>query len=128
MQAPDIQLFNAVFNKSLALGYTTIDYSHVKYDGPYPFVHVGETTDNDIVDNKQVITANLAQTVHIWSYANNRAKHSEMVFALKQALRGLSKLENYYLRYETLNANTIYDNSTDDDLLHSIITAEYRIS
>ncbi|GGJ85968.1 hypothetical protein GCM10007063_05560 [Lentibacillus kapialis] len=126
MQAPDIQLYNAIFSASLALGYDTYDYLP-NAETAYPFVHVAETTEDDVVDNKQVITGTLAQTIHVWGYANNRAEHSSMVYALKMALRKLSKLENYYLKYSTLNANTIYDNSTDDDLLHSIITAEYRI-
>ncbi|MDQ0158806.1 hypothetical protein [Alkalibacillus salilacus] len=127
MKAPDIQLYNAVFSASLTLGYDTYDYLP-SAETAYPFVHVAETTEDDVVDNKQVITGTLAQTIHVWGYANNRAEHSGMVYALKMALRKLKRLENYYLKYNTLNANTIYDNSTDDDLLHSIITAEYRIS
>ncbi|WP_077621565.1 hypothetical protein [Sediminibacillus massiliensis] len=128
MEAPEIQLFNAVFKLSLNRGYETVDYSPVKDEIPYPFVHVGETTDEDIINNKQVITGFVSQTIHVWGYANNRALHTAMMHSLKQDLRAMKRLINYRVELQSLNSNTIYDNTTNDNLLHGIIEVEYKLS
>ncbi len=128
MESPEIQLFNAVFSLSLARGYETIDYSPVGDTNLlYPFVHVGETTDDDVIDNKSIITGRLIQTVHVWGYANDRALYTGMLHNLKQDLRALRQLVNYHVKLEGLSSNTIFDNTTNDNLLHGIIEAEYKL-
>ncbi|WP_077301579.1 hypothetical protein [Virgibacillus pantothenticus] len=128
MESPQLQLFNHIFNRSLALGYSTIDYSPVKNKGlTYPFVYVGERVSEDIINNKQVITGRLLQTVHVWAYAHNRSLFDEMMFRLQNEFRKITRLPNYYLKLEGLNANDMYDNTTSDDLLHGVIEVEYRL-
>ncbi|MYL56199.1 hypothetical protein GLW20_01610 [Virgibacillus halodenitrificans] len=126
MKSPKIQLFNAVFSTSLGLGYTTFDYSPGE-GTPYPFVHVAEVKSADVINNKQTINGIISQTIHVWGYADNRALFVEMVFNLEQELRQLTRLKNYYLRFEGLDSNEVYDNSTKDNLLHGIIQAEYKL-
>jgi hypothetical protein len=129
MKSPKIQLFNAVFNKSLSLGYDTYDYLPGKDEGiPYPFVHLAGAIGSDVINNKEVITGNLSQTIHVWEMANNRSHFAEMIFNLEMALRRLTKLDNYYVRLVSLDSNEIYDNTTTDNLLHGVIQAEYRIT
>lgn len=129
IKSPKIQLFNAVFSKSLALGYRTYDYLPGKDEStPYPVVHVAESISADVIDNKQTITSRISQTVHVWSLANDRATFADMVYSLEMDLRKLHQLDNYYLRLLALNSNEVYDNTTDDNLLHGIIEAEYKLS
>ncbi|WP_200411922.1 hypothetical protein [Virgibacillus salexigens] len=129
MLSPKIQLFNAVFSKSSALGYDTYDYLPGKdEDTPYPFVHVAESVGSDVINNKDVINGRISQTVHVWGIANDRALFSDMVFKLEMELRRLSKLDNYYLRLLALDSNEMYDNTTTDTLLHGIIQVEYQLS
>ncbi|MBU8567586.1 hypothetical protein KM914_14275 [Virgibacillus pantothenticus] len=126
MQSPQLQLFNELFNRSLALGYQTVEYQ--KDSGlSYPFVHIGERVNEDIINNKQVITGRLLQTVHVWAYAHNRSLFDEMMFRLQNEFRKITRLPNYYLKLEGLNANDMYDNTTSDDLLHGVIEVEYRL-
>ncbi|MEF2293142.1 hypothetical protein [Virgibacillus dokdonensis] len=128
MQSPQMQLFNHIFNKSLALGYATIDYSPASNKGlTYPFVYVGERVSEDIINNKQVITGRIMQTVHVWAYANNRSFFDQMMFKLQMEFRKISRLPNYRLKLEGLNTNDMYDNTTSEDLLHGIIEVEYRL-
>jgi hypothetical protein len=129
MKSPKIQLFNAVFNKSLNLGYGTYDYLPGK-DGevPYPFVHVAGSVGSDVINNKEVITGNLSQTIHVWEMANNRIHFAEMIYNLEMSLRRMTQLDNYYVRLVALDSNEIYDNTTTDNLLHGVIQAEYRIT
>ncbi|MGF2617733.1 hypothetical protein FZC84_11905 [Rossellomorea vietnamensis] len=129
MKSPKIQLFNAVFSKSLALGYNTYDYLPGKDDEtPYPFVHVAGSISSDVLDNKDMITGIISQTVNVWGLANNKASFAEMVFSLEQELRKLTKLDNYFVRMVSLDSNEIPDNTTTDNLLHGIIQAEYKLS
>lgn len=129
MLSPEIQLFNEIFKKSLTLGYTVVDYSPANNPNlPYPFIHIGETTSIDLRDNKRFIRGELTQTIHIWGYAHNRALFYDISHRLKQELRQITKLQNYYVRFTNLNSNDIYDNTTDDDLLHGIIEVEYRLT
>lgn len=129
MQSPKIQLFNFVFSKSLALGYDTYDYLPGKDDEtPYPFVHVAGSISSDLMNNKDVITGIISQTVNVWGLANNKAIFAEMVFSLEQELRKLTKLDNYFVRLVSLESNEIPDNTTTDNLLHGIIQAEYKLS
>jgi hypothetical protein len=129
MKSPKIQLFNAVFNRSLSLGYDTYDYLPRKdEDTPYPFVHVAGSISSDVINNKEVITGNISQTIHVWEMANDRSHFAEMIYNLEMELRRLAQLENYYVRLVSLDSNEVYDNTTTDNLLHGIIQAEYRIT
>jgi hypothetical protein len=129
MKSPKIQLFNSVFNKSLSLGYDTYDYLPSKDEGaPYPFVHVAGSISSDIINNKEMITGTISQTIHVWEMANDRSHFAEMIYNLAMELRRLAKLENYYVRLVSLDSNEVYDNTTTDNLLHGIIQAEYRIT
>ncbi|WP_082234971.1 hypothetical protein [Halobacillus massiliensis] len=129
MESPEIQLFNEVFIQSLELGYQTVDYAAQGENGiHYPFVHVSESISDDVINNKEIITGRLSQTIHVWGYANDRDKFSNMVFQLKQRLRGLTRLSNYFVNIEALNSNAVFDSTTDDDLLHGIIQVEYELS
>jgi hypothetical protein len=129
MKSPKIQLFNEVFNKSISLGYDTYDYLPGKDEGiPYPFVHLAGSIGSDVINNKEVITGNLSQTIHVWEIANNRSHFAEMIYNLEMALRRLTNLDNYYVRLVSLDSNEIFDNTTNDNLLHGVIQAEYRIT
>ncbi|NQD68520.1 hypothetical protein HP456_21665 [Bacillus haikouensis] len=129
MKSPKIQLFNAVFNKSLSLGYETYDYLPGKDEStPYPFVHVAGSISSDVINNKEVITGNISQTIHVWEIASNRSRFAEMIYYLEMELRRLTQLENYYASLTSLDSNEIYDNTTTDNLMHGIIQAEYKIT
>lgn len=129
MLSPKIQLFNAIFSRSLALNYQTYDYVPAKEENvPYPFVHLAESISADVFDNKQVITSRISQTIHVWGYANDKALFAEMVFNLELELRNLTRLNNYYVRLVALDSNEIIDDTTSDKLLHGIIQAEYKLS
>jgi hypothetical protein len=129
MKSPKIQLFNAVFNHSSSLGYDTYDYLPGKDEStPYPFVHVAGSISSDVINNKEVITGNISQTIHVWEIASNRSYFAEMIYYLEMELRRLTQLENYYVRLTSLDSNEIYDNTTTDNLLHGIIQAEYKIT
>lgn len=128
MLSPQIQLFNAIYKASLALGYTTIDYTPTPDSRtPYPFVVVGETNSDDVINNKDIITGQLRQTVHVWGYASNRAGFADVVFSLEQKMRQLTQLPNYRLRLLDLNSNQLFDNTTTDNLLHGTIEVEYKL-
>lgn len=129
MLSPEIQLFNEIFKQALTLNHTVVDYNPANDPNlPIPFIHIGETTSNDLIDNKRFIRGDLTQTIHIWSYASDRALFYDISHRLKQELRQINNLENYYVRFMNLNSNDIYDNTTDDDLLHGIIEVEYRLT
>ena len=129
MLSPEIQLFNEIFKRALTVNENVVDYSPVNNPNlPYPFIHIGETTSNDLSDNKRFIRGDIAQTIHVWGYAHNRALFYDISHRLKNELRQITKLENYYVRQIGLNSNDIYDNTTDDDLLHGIIQVEYRLT
>jgi hypothetical protein len=129
MKSPKIQLFNAVFSRSLSLGYETYDYLPGKdEDTHYPFVHIAGSVSSDVMNNKEVITGTISQTIHVWGLVNDRSQFAEMIFHLEMELRRISELENYFVRLTELDSNEIYDNTTTDNLLHGIIQAEYRIT
>ncbi|KGX88036.1 hypothetical protein [Pontibacillus litoralis] len=129
MLSPKIQLFNVVFQISTDLGYQTIDYAPVSSPGlTYPFVHVGESNSTDVINNKGIITGRISQTIHVWGYANDRALFSGMMDQLETSLRKLTRLKNYYIKLEELQSNEIYDNTTNDNLLHGIIQVEYKLT
>jgi hypothetical protein len=129
MKSPKIQLFNAVFSRSLSLGYETYDYLPGKdEDAHYPFVHIAGSVSSDVMNNKEVITGTISQTIHVWGLVNDRSQFAEMIFHLEMELRRISELENYFVRLTELDSNEIYDNTTTDNLLHGVIQAEYRIT
>ena len=126
MISPELQLFNEIFSKSQAMGYATYDYLP-DASAPYPFVHVDESDSDDIINNKDDILGDILQTVHVWGYADDRATFKSIEWDIKQMLRDLYSLKNYYVRLQSLNSTVNIDRTTNDSLLHGVIEVGYII-
>lgn len=126
MQSPQLQIFNAIFKVSLALGYKTYDYLPAK-EASLPFVYVGEQFDVDIA-TKSVIYGRVTQRVHLYGDYKKRLELTGMMDSLKREIRKLSKTPNFYISVKRLNAQTLLDTTSTQPLLHGIIEIEIQFN
>lgn len=126
LKSPQQYIFDEVFIQSLNLGYETFDYLPPDSVG-YPFVFIGEQFDEDVA-TKSVIYGFVNQTIHIYHSRKKRRELTDMMNTLKAALRRLKNAGPYHIAVRSINAQTIFDNSTPEPLLHGIIEVEFRFN
>lgn len=124
---PKQQLYDSIFVGSQGLGFFTVDTMQAEHgDPPYPFVHIGEVTGNDIRDNKEVIRGAFGITAHVWALGNDRGAFSEMMYQLENVIRRQHAMDGFSVKNISLNSNELHDDSTSTLLWHGVISAEFE--
>lgn len=124
---PKQQLYDSIFAGSLGLGFFTVDTMQAQHgDPPYPFVHIGEVTGQDLHDNKDVIRGAFGITAHIWALANDRGAFTDMVYQLENVIRRQRTMDGFSVKHISLNSNELHDDSTSTLLWHGTISAEFE--
>lgn len=126
MQSPQLQIYNAVFMKSLGLKYPTYDYLPPS-SASLPFVYVGEQFDQDR-QTKDVIFGDVQQTVHVYGSYKQRRQVTDMMNSLKAEIRTINKTSNFYVTVKGISTQTMIDDSTSETLLHGIIEVDFTFN
>ena len=126
MKSPQQQIYDAIFKACLQLGYRTFDYLPAD-DVAYPFVYVGEQSDQDR-DLKDIVIGNVQQTIHIYHHHRGRRELTDMMDNIKAEIRKLRHTETFFIRSANITAQTIPDNSSATPLLHGIIDTNIRFN
>lgn len=119
-------LFDEIFKiSSDALGYDTY-ISLPDLDVSYPFVVVGET---QLIPQptKTRLIGEITITLNVWSNDGNRVEVSNMLNKLYNAGASIKKIE--YTQFDMdLNSSSriLYDNSTNEVLVHGILDLSFK--
>jgi|SRR5699024_2534985 len=124
--SPQFQLYNAVYARSLSLGYDTYDYLPAK-DAKLPFVYVGEQFDQDR-QTKLSLYGDVQQTIHIYGNKKQRMQVTQMINNLKTELRRMKTTDNFYVNVRGIDSQIMIDDSTSTTLLHGIVEVEFTFN
>lgn len=97
--SPSKQLLDTIWAHLLSKGYDVYDYLPAQ-DVSYPFVHLGDTFDDDNVRIKGLLRHQVSQRIDIYHTLKNRKELTEMYEYIKSYLRSLKETNDY-----TITAN-----------------------
>lgn len=117
------ELFTRIKLDLEAKGYDVYDGALPPKDTPYPFIYLGEFTQDESED-KTAVYGTVNATIHVWSNnPRNRGTVSAMIADVKAVCRGIEHTDNYAWLCRNITQRILPDNTTKTPLLHGIIEA-----
>ena len=112
----------------------TLEKKHSTYDGflppkgtPYPFIYLGEFTQQDDASNKSLIFAEVNATIHVWhDNPRQRGTVSAMLADIKEAARGLIETKHYTWKVSSVYQRILEDNTTNTPLMHGVVEITFK--
>lgn len=127
MQSPKLQLYNKVFELIEGYDQLVVDYKDMTNEWPYPFFVLSDVQEHKILDTFNSFSGELTLHIHLWSLADDKGKHDELETRLNRDLSFLDQLEDYQLIFDDLSTNTLIDNTTNQLLLHTVMSVAYKV-
>jgi hypothetical protein len=125
---PQQELFTAYKLSLEAMGYAVYDGELPPENTPYPFIYLGDFSQNDKM-YKNAVTGTVSPTVHIWhNNTRQRGTVSKMLLDVKQVIYNINKTKAYSWLVQSVESQIIPDNTTKTPLLHGIVTARVIFS
>lgn len=92
----------------------------------YPFIFVGEQFNNDI-QTKTVVGGKVTQRIHF--YHNDLTKRgtiTKMMNDILYELRKVKKTRNYQINITDVSSRVLFDNSTENSLIHAVLEIDFN--
>lgn len=126
---PQQEIFTKLKIEIEKLGYNVYDGKLPPKGTKYPFVYLGNSTQNDVIPFKNGLYANVTQVIHIWSNnVQRRGDVSKMLLDAKKVAYQLVETKTYYWRVDSVNQNILSDGTTEEPLLHGYIDFEFKMT
>lgn len=128
MKSPNQELYDNIYIELDSAGVTPYDVLPM-YNVDYPFVTVKSRATRHDKRHKRAYSLMSSYVIDCYALENDRLKNDELVNTvlnvLKHKIKGTSSIQ-YTLR--ELNTNEITDRSTNDTLLHTVITCRFELN
>lgn len=122
-KSPEQELYDAIFQTCLSLGYRTYDY--LPPDGTqYPFVFIGEIFQQDR-HTKSGLFGDIQVTVHIYNNYKERRETTTMRDNIKHSLYRLKQAGNIYVRLRGGTGQILIDDTGTAPKLHGILELDF---
>lgn len=126
--SPGKQLLDTVWAHLLAQGYDVYDYLPAK-DVSYPFVHLGDTFDNDNRRIKGLLRSEVSQRIDVYHTLKNRNQLTEMHEHIKSYLRSLNETKDYTIKISNPITSFIgKDDSTSTTYFRGFIEVDFLVT
>lgn len=107
-----------------SLGYDVYDGELPPEGTAYPFVYLGNSTQNDNTTKSGSI-GTMSQMIHVWhSNVKKRGTVSDMIFNIKNICRNIEN--KYPVILSGMNQNIMPDSTTAKPLIHGVITVNFK--
>lgn len=124
---PQQELFMALRNAFMALGLCVFDGALPDAKTPYPFVYLGETTEDD-TQTKSAYHGDVLQMVHIFNTYDKRGTTSKILLKLKHQAHQIEETPNFHWTLRGINMRILPDNTTSVPLQHGVLELRYHFS
>jgi len=125
--SPSKQLIDTIWAHLLTKGYDVYDFLPAE-DVAYPFVHLGDTFDNDNIRIKRLVRHEMAQRIDIYHTLKNRKELSEMYEYIKQYLRELEETNDYNVTSNIVTSFIGKDDSTSTTFFRGFIEVDFLMT
>lgn len=125
--SPSKQVLDTIWVYLSSFGYDVYDFLPAK-DVSYPFVHLGDTFDNDDPRIKGLLRSSVTQRIDIYHTLKNRKELTEMFEEVKRYLRTLKETKDYTVKLNRPITSFVgkYD-STSTTYLRGFIEVEFLV-
>lgn len=126
--SPSKQVLDTIWAHLSSVGYDVYDYLPAK-DVSYPFVHLGDTFDNDNRRIKGLLRSEISQRIDIYDTLKNRKQLTEMHEYIKEYLRSLQETKDYTVKISNPITSFIgKDESTSTTYFRGFIEVDFLVT
>lgn len=126
--SPSKQLLDTIWSDLLQRGYDVYDYLPAE-NVSYPFVHLGDTFNNDNARIKGLLRHEITQRIDIYHTLKNRKELTEMYEYIKLYLRNLKETKDYTIKLSSpINSFIGKDNSTSTTYFRGFIEVDFLMT
>lgn len=125
-KSPEQVIYDNVFKISDVLGYDTFSYLPAE-KVKYPFVFIGESFIEDR-KTKSGLFGDITQVVHVYHSYKKRFDVTTMLNQIKRECYLTKQMDNIHVRLRTGNIELMMDDTTEEALLHGILTLEFTFN
>lgn len=106
-------------------GYGVYDGALPPENTAYPFIYLGDCTQND-TDTKTQVMGVVNQTIHVWhNKANERGTVSGILYDIKTICRRIRHTDNLSVVVKIPTQRIFADDTTKTPLLHGVVEVEF---
>lgn len=127
MLSPQLQIYNYVFVNLQGFGRRVIGIKDINEKLPYPFFMVQRGDNTKSYETLDTFSGNIDLLIHVYSLAEDEITHDELVNYADRVVSIPFELDGYHAIPLNVDIKTLIDSTTNDYLLHSIITAEFKV-
>lgn len=93
---------------------------------PYPFIYLGDVSQEDDMGNKSMIFAACTVMIHVFSdQPRRRGTLSGILSDIRSICRNIERTSGYAWRGTGMSQQILPDNTTAVPLMHGVITADF---
>ncbi|MDG0820951.1 hypothetical protein M4L90_14115 [Staphylococcus equorum] len=125
-QSIKYELFNYLYKAFSELGAPVVREVDQYTELGYPFIAIEEIQDLVSVRSFDNYGGEPKARIHLWSDANDLQTHDRLYIQIQDILMKTEQLPSYHVSLVSINTNNVTDDTTNTNLMHTIIDSEFQ--
>ena len=125
-QSIKYELFNYLYKAFSELGAPVVREVDQYTELSYPFIAIEEIQDLVSVQSFDNYGGEPKARIHLWSDANDLQTHDRLYIQIQDILMKTEQLPSYQVSLVSINTNNVTDDTTNTNLMHTIIDSEFQ--